>query len=66
MKIPNQRQHQNQLHIRVQIMMLENDISRKIIMKKLKMSKSLLSKALKGERKGALDRVAQFVQSHSR
>ena len=47
-------------------MMLENDISRKIIMKKLKMSKSLLSKALKGERKGALDRVAQFVQSHSR
>ena len=47
-------------------MMLENDISRATIMKKLKLSKSLLSKALKGVPKGALERVAKFVQSYSR
>lgn len=43
--------------------MLERGISRRFIMNRLGMSKSLLSKALKGKRKAALQKVATLVKS---
>ncbi len=64
MKNLRERQGGKPLHIRVQIMMLERGISRKYIMERLQMSKSLLSKALNGKRRAALERVAGFVRSH--
>ncbi len=64
MKNSRQRQAERPLYIQVQMMMLEKGISRRIIMDHLEMSKSLVSKALKGRRLSALQRVAEFVQSY--
>jgi predicted XRE-type DNA-binding protein len=65
MKNSPQRQARPPLHIQVQIMMLQKGIERKEIIESLGISKSLLSKALKGKRKTALERVAQFVRSRA-
>ncbi|MBI4429352.1 MAG: hypothetical protein HY562_09570 [Ignavibacteriales bacterium] len=59
-----QRQGVRPLHVRVQILMLEKGITRKLLMRELGMSKSLLSKALGGTRRAALEKVAKFVRSH--
>ena len=66
MKNLRERQDGKPLHIRVQIMMLEKGINRKLIMERLQISKSLLSKALNGKRKAALEKVARFVRSQRR
>lgn len=66
MKNFSQRQGRKPLWIRVQIMMLEKGISRQLIMKELQISKSLLSKALKGQRQAALEKVAAFVRSYGK
>jgi hypothetical protein len=66
MKNSRQRQAEWPLYTRVLMMMLEKGISRRTIMHRLRMSKSLLSKALSGKRLLALKRVAAFVQSYER
>lgn|GEM_PF-3947538 len=65
MKNSPQRQARPPLHIQVQIMMLQKGIERKEIIESLGISKSLLSKALKGKRRTALERVAHYVRTHT-
>jgi hypothetical protein len=61
MKNSGKRQGELPLHVKVQVQMLEKGIKRALIMQRLNMSKSLLSKALRGKRHAALHRVARFV-----